>query len=186
MELSLQMKSSLLISWPGEAKSWWNNPSGPNVITCMLSCLCHIQLFATPWTVAHQVPLSTGFPRQNTGMGCHFLLQGIFPTRRSNLCLLYPALAGEFVTTELPGKLSVITGVSKCGRERQKRYVLGERLHHLSIEDGREHGAQKCQWLMEAGRGERTSSLLEPLEKEFSPADTLILPQGDLFWTSDI
>ena len=83
------MKSSLLISWPGEAESWWNNPSGPNVITCMLSCLCHIQLFATPWTVAHQVPLSTGFPRQNTGMGCNFLLQGIFPTQRSNLCLLY-------------------------------------------------------------------------------------------------
>ena len=56
-----------------------------------------------------------------------------------------PALAGEFVTTELPGKLNVITGASKCGRERQKRDVLGERLHHLSIEYGREHGAQKCQ-----------------------------------------
>ena len=29
------------------------------------------------------------FPSKNTGMGCHFLLQGIFPTQGSNLCLLY-------------------------------------------------------------------------------------------------
>ena len=43
----------------------------------MLSFVC---LFATPWTVAHQVPLSMEFPGKNTGVGCHFLLQGIFPT----------------------------------------------------------------------------------------------------------
>ena len=28
------------------------------------------------------------FPGMNTGVGCHFLLQGIFPTPGSNLCLL--------------------------------------------------------------------------------------------------
>ena len=29
---------------------------------------------ATPWTVAHQAPLSMGlFTGKNTGMGCHFL-----------------------------------------------------------------------------------------------------------------
>ena len=27
--------------------------------------LSHIRLFATPWTVAHQAPLSMGFPRQD-------------------------------------------------------------------------------------------------------------------------
>ena len=43
--------------------------------------LSHVWLFATPWTVAHQAPLSTRSPRQNTGVGYHFLLQGIFPTR---------------------------------------------------------------------------------------------------------
>ena len=36
--------------------------------------------FATPWTAAHQAPLSRDFPSKNTGVGCHFLLQGIFPT----------------------------------------------------------------------------------------------------------
>ena len=35
---------------------------------------------ATPWTVAHQLPLVCGdFPGKNTGVGCHALLQGIFP-----------------------------------------------------------------------------------------------------------
>ena len=38
-------------------------------------------------------------PGKNTGVGCHFLLQGIFPTQRSNLCLMSPALAGGFFTT---------------------------------------------------------------------------------------
>ena len=50
----------------------------------MFSCL---RLFVTPWTVAH--PLSVGLPSKNTGMGCHFLLQGIFPTQGSNVCFLH-------------------------------------------------------------------------------------------------
>ena len=33
------------------------------------------------WTVAHQAPPSMGFSRKNTGVGGHFLLQGIFPTQ---------------------------------------------------------------------------------------------------------
>ena len=37
--------------------------------------LSRVQLFATPWTVAHQAPLSMNFPGKNTGVGCHFLLQ---------------------------------------------------------------------------------------------------------------
>ena len=47
------------------------------------SCLLnHVRLFATPWTVACQAPLSMGFPRQKywSGVPC-CLLQGIFPTR---------------------------------------------------------------------------------------------------------
>ena len=45
---------------------------------------------ATPWTVACQAPLSIDFPRQEYWRsGCHFLLQGTFPTRGSNLGLLH-------------------------------------------------------------------------------------------------
>ena len=42
-----------------------------------------------PWTIAHQALLSMGFSRQNTGVGCHFLLQGIFLTQGSNPHLLH-------------------------------------------------------------------------------------------------
>ena len=46
------------------------------------------RLFATPWTVDHQAPLSMGFSGQNTIVGCHFLLQEICPNQGSNLGLL--------------------------------------------------------------------------------------------------
>ena len=51
----------------------------------------------TPWTVAHQAPLSMGFPRQEH----HFLLQGILPTQGSHHGSY---TASEFFTTEPPGK----------------------------------------------------------------------------------
>ena len=47
-----------------------------------------IQLFATPWTVAHQAPLSMDSPGKDTGGGCHALVYGIFPIQGSNLHLL--------------------------------------------------------------------------------------------------
>ena len=42
----------------------------------------------TPWTVAHQAP-PWGFPGKSTGVGCHLLLQGIFPTQVLNQGLLH-------------------------------------------------------------------------------------------------
>ena len=47
----------------------------------------------TPWTVACEATLSMGFCRQEycleNGVGCYFLLQGIFQTRESNPGLLH-------------------------------------------------------------------------------------------------
>ena len=40
-------------------------------------------------TVARQAPLSMGFSGKNTGMGCQFFLQGIFPPQESNPGLLH-------------------------------------------------------------------------------------------------
>ena len=42
-----------------------------------------------PWTVAHQAPMNRDCPDNNTGVGCHPLLQGIFLTQGSNLGLLH-------------------------------------------------------------------------------------------------
>ena len=38
-----------------------------------MKSLSRVPLFATPWTVAYQDPLSMEFPGKNTGVGCHFL-----------------------------------------------------------------------------------------------------------------
>ena len=58
---------------------------------CVCVCVCvfsRVDSFVTSWTVFHQAPLSMGFPGKNTGVGCHFLLQGISLTQGSNPCLL--------------------------------------------------------------------------------------------------
>ena len=55
----------------------------------LVKSLSRVRLFAIPWTVARQAPLSRGSPGRNTGVGCHFLLQGIFPTQASNSHHLY-------------------------------------------------------------------------------------------------
>ena len=51
----------------------------PQIRVCA-QLLSHVQLFATPWTVAHH----GDSPGKNTGMDCHAVLQGIFPTQGSN------------------------------------------------------------------------------------------------------
>ena len=47
------------------------------------------------------------FPSKNTRVGCHSLLQGIFPTQGIEpVSPGTPDLAGGFFTTEIPGKPS--------------------------------------------------------------------------------
>ena len=41
-----------------------------------------------PWIVTHWLLCPRNFPSKITWVGCHFLLQGIFPILGSNLCLL--------------------------------------------------------------------------------------------------
>ena len=59
----------------------------------------HVPLPVTPWTVARQPPLSTGFSRHEYWGGWPCPLQGVFPTQGSNLSLMSPAPAGGFFTT---------------------------------------------------------------------------------------
>ena len=46
----------------------------------------HVWFFVTSWTARLLCPRDSA--GKNTGVGCHALLQGIFPTQGSNLCLL--------------------------------------------------------------------------------------------------
>ena len=59
-----------------------------------------LRLFATPWTVAYQAPLSMGFSRQEYCPPGDHPNPGTEPKSPVSL-----ALAGGFSTTEPPGKL---------------------------------------------------------------------------------
>ena len=89
---------------------------------CVCVCVCvegvspsvcaqsfsRFQLFEAPWN----------FPNKNTGMGCHFLLQGIFPTQGLNphlFCLLH--WQADSLATLMLGK---IEGGRRRGRQRMR------------------------------------------------------------------
>ena len=96
-------------AWPlhriGILKLWlWETPSihlaqtneCSAVLPSHFSC---IQLFTALWTAPTRLLCPWNSPGTNTGVGCHALLQGIFPIQGSNTCLLSPALASGFFTT---------------------------------------------------------------------------------------
>ena len=55
---------------------------------CVLSCFSCVQLFPILWTVAHQDLCPWHFLGKNTGVRSHAFLQGIFPNKGWNSCLL--------------------------------------------------------------------------------------------------
>ena len=76
--------------------------------TCACESLSHVRLFATPWSVSHQAPLSMGFSRQGYWSGLPFPSLGNLPnpgnfpnpgTEPSSL-----ALEADCLPAEPPGK----------------------------------------------------------------------------------
>ena len=69
-------------------------------VCCMLSCFSHVRLFVTPWTVAHQTPLSMGFSRAEYWSGLLFPPPGdFFDPGIKPASLMSPELASGFFTT---------------------------------------------------------------------------------------
>ena len=69
----------------------------------LLHHFSRVWLFATPWTVAHQVPLSMGFSRQEYWSGLPFPSPEDLPNPGIKpVSLTSSALAGEFFTTSAP------------------------------------------------------------------------------------
>ena len=72
------------------------------VRACVLS---RVQPSVTPWTEAHQTPLSMGFPRQEYWNGWSFPPQGDLPDPGIQPASpVAPALAGRFFIPVSPGK----------------------------------------------------------------------------------
>ena len=76
-------------------------------LSCTLSHFSHVWLFSTPWTVAHQAPLSMGFSRQEYWSGLPCPSQGDLP----NLGIepRSPALAGKSLPLSHLGSLIYIS-----------------------------------------------------------------------------
>ena len=67
-----------------------------------MKSLSHVQLFATPWTVGHQTPVSMVFPRQEYWSGLPFPSLEDLPD--PGIEPGFPALQADSLTSEPPGK----------------------------------------------------------------------------------
>ena len=54
------------------------------ILYVSLAMLSHVRLFVTPWLQPIRILCPWDFPGKNTWVGCHSLLQGIFPTQGLN------------------------------------------------------------------------------------------------------
>ena len=77
-------------------------PGHFGLLIVKVKSLSRVRLLATPWTVAHQVPLSMGFPRQEYWSGLPFPSPGDFPDPGIEPGSL--ALQADALTSEPPGK----------------------------------------------------------------------------------
>ena len=102
----------------------------------LLSRFSHVRLFATPWTVAHQVALSTGYSRQEYWSGLPCLLPGDLPNpgiKPTSLCLLLWQIGS--LPLAPPGKLSnpqikkVTLSVASCWKYLWTLLTFQGKLH---------------------------------------------------------
>ena len=91
----------------------------PEKPTCVLSRvqLCDPMDGSPPGCCVHGDSLG-----KSTGAGCHFLLQGIFPTQGSNLRLLTsPAWAGRYFTTRVAWEAQALWGLGNGWNPKPRR-----------------------------------------------------------------
>ena len=70
-------------------------------VTRLCLTLCNPMDRSPPGSSVHGI---SHFPGKNTGVGCHFLLQGIFPTQGSNHVSCISCMAGGFFAAWAIGK----------------------------------------------------------------------------------
>ena len=75
-------------------------------IILLLYSLSRVQFFATPWTVAYQVPSSMGFSRQECWSGLPFPSPGDLPD--PGIEPGSPTLQADALPSEPPGKVELL------------------------------------------------------------------------------
>ena len=94
---------------PSRARNSGLTPGwGTKVPYGVVRSLSHVQLFATPWTVAYQAPLSMGFSRQEYWSGLSSPSPGDLPN--PGIEPKSPALQTDALPSEPPGNPSSALG----------------------------------------------------------------------------
>ena len=105
-------------SYPTESRTMFD-------IKVKMKWLSRVRLLVIPWTIAYRLLHPWDFPGNSTGVVCHFLLQGIFPTQGLNPGLphcrqmLYP--------------LSHQTDIGDCIDERIQKWIISGHWELLKI-----------------------------------------------------
>ena len=85
---------------------------------CCAQSLSRVWLFVTPWMVACRLLCPWASPGNNTGVGCHALLQGIFPTQGLNPGL--PMLQADSLASDPTGMPVKRLAQPLRGRQEEK------------------------------------------------------------------
>ena len=89
-----------------------SEPPGKPIHTVVVQSLSHVRLLQSHGLQPTRLLCPWDFPGKNTGLGCHFLLQEIFPTQGSNPHLHYyrqsPILQADSLPIEPLRKLSPV------------------------------------------------------------------------------
>ena len=127
--------------------------------------------FATPWTVAHQAPLFTEFPKQEYWTRLPFPSPGDFPD--PGMELASPALASGFyyhLTENEVGKKKNVQSATKTWNSPQRKLLIkNQRLPGGSVVKNRPAIQEMWQELQFPFPGQEDSQGWEdPLEKEIA------------------
>ena len=123
------------VDWRGEQTL--AHPSLRRNLFLLLLLLSCVQLFATPWTVARQAPLSIGFPQREYWSGLPFPSPGELPDPEIEPVSL--ALACGFFTTS-PGKPKKTVPAFKGGSGNDHRWGPAPQAWILEVRSGWEVG----------------------------------------------
>ena len=85
-------------------------------MTLTFKSLSRVRLFATPWTVAYQVPPFIGFSRQEYWSGLPFPSPGDLPDPISEIKLGSPTFQADALTSEPPGNHKMKVKSLSCVR----------------------------------------------------------------------
>ena len=109
--------------------------SSPPSFAKVLNHFSHVQLFVTPWTIAHQAPLSMGFPSEEYWSRLPWPPPGDLPNPVIKpMSLTSPALAGGFFTMSSLGSLRAKMATAKLRYESKERHSSAQVKEQVTAE----------------------------------------------------